>query len=161
MTKTNQNNLGARNRFEDSEWKQKVVDLRRVVRVMAGGKRFKFRAVVILGNRLGKVGVGVDKGEDVSQAIEKATRDAKRNIIEVPFVKDTIPHEISAKYKAAKVIIKPASQGVGVIAGGAVRVVLDLAGVKNVTAKILSRSANKLNNARVAVAALKQLRSVK
>ena len=161
MTRINQSNLGARNRFEDSEWKQKVVDLRRVVRVMAGGKRFKFRAVVILGNRLGKVGVGVDKGDDVSQAIEKATRDAKRNIIEVPFVKDTIPHEIYAKYKASKVIIKPASRGVGVIAGGAVRVVLDLAGVKNVTAKILSRSVNKLNNARVTIVALKELKSIK
>lgn len=146
--------------LETPEWENKVIDVRRVTRVVAGGKRFKIRIVVVLGNRLGKVAVGIDKGGDFSQAIDKATREAKRNIIEIPFVNDTIPHEVSAKYKAASVLIKPAAKGVGIIAGGAVRTVLDLAGVKNVTAKILSRSGNKLNNARAAISALKKLRVI-
>ncbi|RJQ14642.1 30S ribosomal protein S5 [Candidatus Parcubacteria bacterium] len=146
-------------RFGSSDNEQKVIDLRRVTRVVAGGKRFKFRATVVMGNRAGKVGVGVDKGEDVSQAVEKASRSAQRNFITVPFVDDTIPHEVLAKYKTATVLIKPAAKGSGVIAGGAVRVVLDLAGIKNVTAKILSRTTNKLNNARAAIEALKQLKT--
>ena len=148
-------------RFGPSEWEQKVIDLARVTRVVAGGKRFKFRAVVVLGNRKGQVGVGVDKGEDVSQAVEKAARDAKRNMVSVPMVNDTIPHEVQVKYKAAIVLIKPAVRGAGVIAGGAVRAVVDLAGIKNVTSKILSRSVNKLNNARAAIEALKKLRLIK
>jgi len=146
---------------ETTDLEQKVVDLSRVARVVAGGKRFKFRAVVIVGNRSGKVGVGVDKGEDVAQAVEKAARDAKHNFIVVPIINETIPHEVLAKYKTAKVFIKPAAKGAGIIAGGAVRTVLDLVGVRNVTAKILSRSGNKINNARATIAALKELKTTK
>lgn len=142
-----------------SEFEQKVLELRRVARVVAGGKRFKFRAVVVLGNRKGKVGVGIDKGEDVAQAVDKASRAAKRAMIEVPLTNDSIAHEVVAKYKAATVLIKPAARGAGIIAGGAVRSVLDVLGVKNVTSKILSRSVNKLNNARAALLALKKLKT--
>lgn len=148
-------------RGASSEFEQKVLELRRVARVVAGGKRFKFRATVVLGNRKGKVGVGIDKGEDVSQAVDKASRVAKRSMIEVPMINGTIPHEVMTKYKTATVLIKPAAKGAGIIAGGAVRSVLDVLGVKNITAKILSRSVNKLNNARATINALKKLKMKK
>ena len=141
-----------------TEFDQQVLDLRRVTRVMAGGKRFKFRATVVIGNNQGKVGVGVAKGADVSQAVEKAVSDARKNLIIVPLEKGTIPHEISAKYSAARIILKPASEGRGVIAGGAVRVICALAGIKSISAKILGRTSNKLNNARATMEALKKLK---
>lgn len=142
------------------EFDQQVLDVRRVARVVAGGKRFKFRATVVIGNNQGKVGVGVAKGSDVTQAVEKAVNDAKKNLIIVPLIKGTIPHEVSAKYSAAKVILKPASEGRGVIAGGAVRIVCTLAGIKSISAKILGRTSNKLNNARATVEALKKLKGL-
>lgn len=141
-----------------TEFDQQVLDLRRVTRVVAGGKRFKFRATVVIGNNQGKVGVGVAKGADVSQAVEKAVGEARKNLIIVPLEKGTIPHEISAKYSAARIILKPASEGRGVIAGGAVRVVCTLAGIKSISAKILGRTSNKLNNARATMEALKKLK---
>ncbi|MDP1629504.1 MAG: 30S ribosomal protein S5 [bacterium] len=142
-----------------TEFDQRVLDLRRVTRVVAGGKRFKFRATVVVGNRQGKVGVGVAKGADVSQAVEKAVHDAKKNLIIVPLIKNTIPHEVSAKYSAAKVLLKPALEGRGVIAGGAVRVICNLVGIKSISAKILGRTSNKLNNARATIEAFKKLKS--
>jgi len=141
------------------EFESKLLDLARVVRVTAGGRRFRFRAVVVVGNQQGKVGVGVAKGLDVAQAIEKATKLAKKNLITVPIVRDTIPHEVYAKHSAARVLLKPQRKGRGLVAGGTVRVICTLAGIKNISSKILGRTGNKLNNARATIKALKGLKS--
>jgi len=154
----------ARNNFvkkEESGFYDKMLDLRRVTRVVAGGKRLSFRATVVVGNRQGQVGVGVGKGKDVARAIEKARRVAEKNLISVSITKDTIPHEVRAKYCASEIVLKPARQGHGLVAGGPVRVVCDLAGIKNLSAKILGRSANKLTNARATLEALKKLKVLK
>ncbi len=140
------------------EFDSKLLDLARVTRVTGGGKRMKFRAVVVAGNKKGKIGVGVDKGKDVSQAIEKATRKAKKNLIEVVIVNGTIPYEVKAKAGPAVIMLKPQKMGRGLVAGGAVRLICDLAGIKNISSKILSGSKNKLNNARATMAALEKLR---
>lgn len=142
-----------------SEFGSIVLDIRRVTRVVAGGKRFSFRATVVVGNRRGKVGVGVAKGLDVAQAVEKATRDAQKNVIEVSIVNDTIPYEVYAKYSSAKVLLKPASANWGIKAGGPVRAVCSLAGIKNITSKIIGRTTNKLTNARATIEALKKLKT--
>jgi len=140
------------------EFDSKLLDLARVTRVTAGGKRMRFRAVVVVGNKIGKVGVGVAKGLDVAQAVEKATRLAKKNLIVVPIVKDTIPHSVYAKFGAAKIILKPQRKGRGLVAGGVVRVICTLAGIKNISSKVLGRTGNKLNNAQATIIALKDLR---
>ncbi|MEK9135293.1 MAG: 30S ribosomal protein S5, partial [Patescibacteria group bacterium] len=124
----------------------------------AGGKKMRFRAVIVAGNKLGKVGVGVASGLDVAQSIEKATFQAKRNIIEVPISKNTIPHEVSAKFGAAEILLRPQREGRGLVAGGQVRVICQLAGIKNISSKILGRTGNKLNNARATIVALKKLK---
>ena len=149
---------GRRDQIKD-EFESKLLDLARVTRVTGGGKRMSFRAVVVAGDKKGKVGVGVDKGKDVSQAIEKATRAAKKNLIMVTIVNETIPHEVEAKAGPSRILLKPQSKGRGLVAGGAVRSICDLAGIKNVSLKILSGSKNKLNNARATMAALKKLKS--
>lgn len=140
------------------EFKERVLDMRRVTRVVAGGKRFRFRCTIVLGDERGRVGVGVAKGLDVQQAVAKAKSAAKKNMIEVR-LKDnrTIPHEVAAKYSAARVLLKPASAGHGLRAGGAVRFVLSFAGVKDATAKCLGRTPNKLTNAMATIEALKML----
>lgn len=140
------------------EFDSKLLDLARVTRVAAGGRRFRFRAVMVVGNKTGKVGIGVAKGLDVAQAVEKATRLAKKNLVEVPIVKDTIPHEIFAKFGPAKVLLKPKRKGRGLIAGGTVRIICTLAGIKNISSKILGRTGNKLNNAMATIEALKKLK---
>jgi small subunit ribosomal protein S5 len=142
------------------EFKEKALDLRRVTRVVAGGKRFRFRATLVIGDEKGRVGIGVAKGLDVAQAVAKAKTAAKKNIITVN-LKDgrTIAHEVLAKYSAAKVLLKPAGVGHGLRAGGAVRVVLALAGVKDATAKCLGRTPNKLTNAMATMEALKKLKA--
>ncbi len=140
------------------EFKDKVLDLRRVTRVTAGGKRFRFRVTVIIGDEKGRVAAGIAKGLDVQQAIAKAKTNAKKNIIVVPLAGRTIPHEVEAKFSAAEVRLKPAKQGHGLIAGGAVRVVLSLAGIRDITAKCLGRTPNKLTNALATIEALKKLR---
>ena len=142
-----------------SEFAEKVLDIRRVTRVVAGGKRFRFRATVVIGDKRGRVGVGLAKGADVAQAVEKAKRDATKNFITVK-LKDsrTIFYEIDAKYGAARVRLKPAKDGHGLIAGGACRVVLELAGIKDISAKILSRTSNKLTNAMATLEALKEFK---
>ncbi len=150
---------GPRRPREKPEFEQKVLDIRRVARVTAGGKRFRFRATVVLGDKKGRVGVGVDKGVDTSEAIEKAARAAKKNLITVPIVKNTIPHDIVGKYGSARVLLKPAREGRGIVAGGPVRTVADLAGIGNIVAKILGTTTNKLNNARAAIEALKKLKT--
>ncbi len=141
------------------EFEQRIVDLARVTRVMAGGKRMRFRACVVIGNRKGKVALGMDKGADVSIAVEKAVTKAKKEILEVPMVNDTIPHEILFKLGAAKLLLKPARKGKGVMAGGAARIVLELAGIKNVTSKNLGTN-NNVNVAKCAMKALASLRKV-
>lgn len=141
------------------EFESKLLDLARVTRVAAGGRRFRFRAVMITGNKTGKVGVGVAKGIDVAQAIEKATKRSKKNLITVPFVEDTIPHEVLAKLGAAKVLLRPQKKGRGLVAGGTVRIICNLAGIKNVSSKILGKTSNKLNNARATIEALKKLKT--
>jgi small subunit ribosomal protein S5 len=146
---------------EKSEFDQKVLDVARVTRVVAGGRRFSFRATVALGNRKGKIGVGIAKGPDVSQAVEKAVADGRKNIIIIPLKDGTIPHQVSAKYAAARVLLKPASTGRGLVAGGAVRIICELAGIENISSKILSKSTNKLNNARATLEALKKIKSLK
>ncbi len=141
-------------------FKERVLDMRRVTRVVAGGKRFRFRCTIVIGDEKGNVGVGVAKGLDVQQAIAKAKSDAKKNMLAVP-LKDrrTISHEVIAKYSAAKVMVKPASKGHGLRAGGAVRFVLAFAGIKDATSKILGRTPNKLTNAMATIEALKKLKA--
>ena len=143
---------------ERGEFDQVTIDARRVARVMAGGRRFNFSLVVVIGDRKGRVGVGLGKGVDTALAIDKATRDAKKNLFTVPrTASGSIPHEVSAKYASSTVEIIP-SKGRGLVAGSAVRTVLDLAGVTDVVTKIHSRSKNKLTIARATVEALKKLR---
>lgn len=140
------------------EFDQKIVSIRRVTRVMAGGRRFSFSVSMVIGDKKGRVGVGIGKAGDTQLAIEKAIRDAKKHMIVIPMNKDShIPHDVHVKYAASEVMIMPAP-GRGLVAGSSVRTVLELGGVKDVTAKIFSRSKNKLNNARAAVEALKQLK---
>jgi small subunit ribosomal protein S5 len=140
------------------EFGEQNLDMRRVARVMAGGKRFSFRATLVIGDGRGRVGVGIGKGIDVQQALGKAKRDAQKHMIVVPLQKRTIPHEVEAKFSAARIRLKPAKDGNGLIAGGAVRAVLTLAGVKDITAKILGRTPNKLTNALATIEALKLLK---
>lgn len=144
-----------------SEFKEKVLDLRRVARVVAGGKRFRFRVTIIIGDEKGRVGVGIAKGVDVAQAVDKAKVSAKKRIMTIPLKERTIPHEVEAKFSAARVIIKPAKKGHGLKAGGAVRVVLLLAGVRDATAKCLGGTKNKLTNALATMEALKKLKTEK
>jgi small subunit ribosomal protein S5 len=138
---------------EPKEFDQRTLELARVTRVTKGGKRMRFRACVILGDHKGRVGFGVAKGSDVAQSVAKATTQAKKNLITVPLKNGTILHRVATKFAAASVLINPAPQGTGIKAGGAVRVVLELAGVPNATAKILG-SNNKINNTKAAIKAL-------
>ena len=150
---------GRRDERTRSEFDQKIVSIRRVTRVMAGGRRFSFSVSLVAGNKKGKIGVGVGKAGDTQLAIEKAFRNAKKNMVTIQMDKEQhIPHDVSAKYASSEVMIMPAP-GRGLVAGSSVRTVLELAGVKDVTAKIFSRSKNKLNNARAAVKALAELKS--
>lgn len=140
------------------EFDSKVLDLARVTRVTGGGKRLRFRASVVVGDKKSRIGIGVDKGKDVSQAVEKATRKAKKNLITVISVDGTIPHEVMAKYGPSVILLKPQMKGRGLVAGGAVRTICELAGIKNISSKILSGTKNKLNNAKATVEALKKLK---
>lgn len=144
-----------------TEFNEKVVDMRRVTRVMAGGKRFRFRATLIVGDGKGRVGVGMGKGADVQQSVAKAKHDAMKKIITIQLDKRTIPHEVEAKFSAARVRLKPAKEGNGLVAGGAVRIVLSLAGIKDITAKCLGRTPNKVTNALATIEALKKLKPLK
>jgi small subunit ribosomal protein S5 len=144
---------------QKGDFDHKVIDVRRVARVVAGGRRFSFRVTVIIGNKRGEVGIGLGKGSDTSLAIEKACRVAKKNKITPRLTENfSIPHKVEAKFASARVLLQPASQGKGMIAGSSARIVLDMAGIKNVNAKILSRSKNKLNNAQATIKALKMLK---
>lgn len=139
------------------EFEQRILDIARVTRVMAGGKRMNFRACVAIGDKKGKIGVGLGKGADVTMAVNKAVNQAKKDLITVVTVNDTIAHEIHHKEGAAKLIFKPAGNGKGIIAGGVARAILELAGIKNVTSKQMGTN-NKINNARCVIEALRSLR---
>lgn len=143
------------------EFQEKTLDIRRVTRVVAGGKRFRFRVTMVMGDGKGRVSVGIAKGADVAAAVAKARMIAGKHMITVPLNGRTIPHEVEAKFSAARIRLKPAVAGHGIRAGGAARVVLSFAGVKDVTAKALGRTPNKLTNALATLEALKQLKSRK
>ncbi|MBD2137446.1 30S ribosomal protein S5 [Anabaena sp. FACHB-1237] len=145
---------------EETTWQERVIQIRRVSKVVKGGKKLSFRAIVVVGNERGQVGVGVGKASDVIGAVKKGVADGKKHLIDIPITKaNSIPHPINGIGGGAKVIMRPAAPGTGVIAGGAVRTVLELAGVKNILAKQLG-SNNPLNNARAAVNALSTLRTL-
>jgi small subunit ribosomal protein S5 len=146
-------------RKEPSEFAEATLSLDRVTRVVKGGRRMRFRAVVVVGNRKGKVGLGTGKAAEVQAAIRKASSAAKRNMMRISIVNGTIPHEVELKFKAAHIRILPALPGTGIIAGGALRVILDHAGVKNVLSKRFG-SRNKLVNAQATMLALAKLRVV-
>ncbi|SKB11487.1 30S ribosomal subunit protein S5 [Planktothrix sp. PCC 11201] len=154
------NKKGSRTKEKEVEWQERVVQIRRVTKVVKGGKKLSFRAVVIVGNEKGQVGVGVGKAADVIGAVKKGVADGRKNVIEVPLTKsNSIPHPINGAGGGAQVMMRPASPGTGVIAGGAVRTVLELAGVRNILAKQLG-SSNPLNNARATIDALQSLRTL-
>ncbi len=143
----------------ETNWEERVVQVKRVTKVVKGGKKLSFRAVIIVGNEKGKVGVGIGKATDVIGAVKKGVTDAKKNIISIPLTKEnSIPHPINGISGAAKVIMRPSATGSGVIAGSAVRTVLELAGIKNILTKQLG-SNNILNNARATINGLLNLRT--
>ena len=152
------NNRKERIKPAETELKEKLVNLNRVAKVTKGGRTFSFAAIVVVGDGKGTVGNGLGKARDVSEAISKAVDDAKKNLIKVPIYRGTIPHEQKGKYGAGKVLIKPASDGTGVIAGGAMRAVLEIAGVQNVLAKSQG-SSNPHNVVKATIDALSKLRS--
>jgi small subunit ribosomal protein S5 len=152
---------GGRGRGQErkSEYDQKMINIRRVARVVSGGRRFSFSVAIIIGNKKGKVGVGLGKAGDTSLAIDKAVRNAKKNMITVPLTKDSsISHDVSAKYNASSVTLIPA-HGRGLVAGSSARLVLEMAGISNIIAKMHSGSKNGLNNARATVKALQALKA--
>ncbi len=148
--------ISKKGQSKQDEFEQKIIDLARVTRVMAGGKRMRFRACVIIGDRKGRIGYAVAKGADVSLAVSKAVNKAKKNVLKVTLHKETIPHGVEIKFKAARLLLKPAPLGTGIKAGGAVRSVLELAGIPNIVAKIKG-SNNKINNVKATFAALESL----
>ncbi len=154
MARRNNNDRG---RNSESDLKEKLVHLNRVAKVTKGGRTFSFSALVVVGDGKGKVGYGLGKARDVSESISKAVDDAKKNLISFPLYKGTIPHEQKGKYGAGKVLIKPASDGTGVIAGGAMRAVLEIAGVQNVLSKSQG-SSNSHNVVKATIDALSKLR---
>lgn len=142
-----------------SDMDQKVLDIRRTARVVAGGRRFTFRATVVVGDRNGRIGLGMGKGVSVADAVDKGAFQAKKYLIVVPLTAGkSIPHAVEAKFSASHIILKPGREGRGIVAGGPVRVIADLAGIRNLTAKILGRTPNKLNNGRATMVALKKLK---
>lgn len=141
---------------EKPEFDQKTIDIRRVTRVVKGGRRFSFSAVIAAGDRAGRVGLGLGKAADVSQAIEKGFKDARKHLLRIGLTKEaSLPYEARAKFTSSRVRLAPAP-GRGLSAGSSARILLELAGVRDVSAKFLSRSKNKLNNARAVMSALNQ-----
>ena len=140
------------------EFESSLLDLARISHTRAGGRKMRFRAVIVSGDKKGRVGLGIAKGSDVPLAIEKATRLSKRYLIEVPIIEGSIPHEVEAKVGAARVLLRPQRKGRGLVAGGTVRIVCNLVGIKDISSKILSRTGNKINNARATIEALKKLK---
>lgn len=151
---------GRRDDKPRDDFESRIIDLARVTRVMAGGKRMRFRACVVVGDKKGQIGVGVMKGADVQFAVAKATEKAKRHLIRVKLENSTIPHRVEQKYASAVVLLKPAKQGTGIIAGGPVRVMMELAGVPNIVSK-MKGSGNKINNVMAVMEALKSVKARK
>ena len=140
----------------ESEFDERVVFVNRVARVVKGGRRFRFQALVILGDHAGRVGIGVSKGADVAAAVNKATSVAKKNLIKINLYNSTLTHEVEAKVGGSKILIMPAAPGTGLIAGGVVRIVLEVTGIENALSKSLG-SSNRLNTAYAAIKALQQM----
>lgn len=145
---------------EEKQFDERVIHIDRVARVVKGGRRFRFRALVVVGDRKGKVGIGLAKGADVTAAVAKATDVAKKHFIKVTSYKTTIPHDVESKVGGARILLMPASSGTGLIAGGVVRTILEVAGVSNALSKSLG-SSNKANIAYATIAALEALRASK
>jgi small subunit ribosomal protein S5 len=144
---------------EEKEFEEELLQVDRVTRVVKGGRRLRFRATVVVGDRKGRVGFGVDKAVEVPQAIQKAVRVAKKNLIRVPMVGGTIPHDVCQKFKSAKILIMPADSGRGIIAGGAMRKIADLAGIEDMIGKNIGTS-NKISSGKAMILALSALRKV-
>jgi small subunit ribosomal protein S5 len=151
---------GQRPKREASEFQQTIVEIARVTRVMAGGKRISFRACVVIGDKKGRVGMGLAKAKDVPMAVQKAVRQAEKNLIKVSLREGTIAHEIKSKFGAARIMLKPAPAGTGIISGGAIRVVMELAGIDDVVSKVFGTN-NKVNNVKATLLALSQLKKIK
>lgn len=144
---------------EVKEFEEEVIQIDRVTRVVKGGRRLRFRATLVIGNKKGKVGVGIGKSTEVTGAISKAIAQAKKNMITVPMAGQTIPHRVQVKFKSAKVLLMPAIPGTGIKAGGSVRKVIELAGIKDIMGKCFG-APNRLNNSQAAIEALKKLRAI-
>ena len=157
VSKVNKLKKNSRRNTQESKFVERLIKISRVSKVTKGGKKLSFRAIVVIGDENGKVGVGVAKADDVVNAFKKAKTDGHKNLIQLPLTKSlSIPHHVIGNFRACKVIMRPSIEGSGVIAGGAVRIVLEVAGVKNVIAKQLG-SNNLLNNARASICALNNL----
>ena len=148
-----------RDREREKEFEERVVTINRVTKVVKGGRRFRFAALVVIGDKKGRVGFGTGKANEVPDAIKKAIEDAKKNVFTVPIINGTIPHEITGTYGAGQVFVRPAAEGTGVIAGGPVRAVLELAGVNDILSKCLG-SRTPINMVRATVDALKNLKTI-
>lgn len=148
-------------RKKEDEFDSQLLDLARVVRMTAAGRRLRFRAVIIIGDKKGSIGIGVAKGSDVALAMQKARRMAKKAMVKIEMTEDSIPHEVEAKFGASRVLLKPQRKGRGLIAGGTVRMICKLVGIENISSKMLSKTKNKLNNGTVTIKALKKLRLIK
>lgn len=148
-----------RDREREKEFEERVVAINRVTKVVKGGRRFRFAALVVIGDKKGRVGFGTGKANEVPDAIKKAVEDAKKNVIKVPMVGTTIPHELTGTYGAGSVFLRPATEGTGIIAGGAVRDVLELAGLNDVLSKCLG-SRTPINMVRATMTALKELKTI-
>lgn len=155
MPKPQRNKRGPRKQ-EPKEFDEEVIQLDRVTRVVKGGRRLRFRATVAIGNRKGKIGLGVAKSNEVVGAIKKAVTKAKKDMFEVEICNDTIPHRIQTKFKASKILLIPAGPGTGIIAGGATRKIIELSGIKNILSKTIG-SPNRLNNSKATIKALREL----
>jgi len=145
---------------EEKQFDERVVNIDRVARVVKGGRRFRFRALVVVGDKKGKIGIGIAKGADVTTAVAKAVEVAKKHFVEINLYKGTLPHEAEAKVGGSHILVKPASAGTGLIAGGVVRTVLEVTGVSNALSKSLG-SSNKINTAYATIAALQSIESSK
>ena len=149
---------GSFERREPKEYDERVIEVNRVSRVVKGGRRIRFRALVVIGNHKGKIGMGIAKANEVSEAVRKATTLAKKHIVEIPLINGTIPHEINVKFGGARILLKPAAEGTSIVAGGSIRSVAELAGITDLLSKSLG-SSNKINSVTATIKALTSFNS--